>query len=72
MSNVVDFIVEEDGSGRHVRAATLERLVQFCVDEFGKILTYFLLSYDLHIIVEFNTEPISLTRIHTIDHLTVY
>ncbi|KAK3730255.1 hypothetical protein QZH41_019084, partial [Actinostola sp. cb2023] len=36
MSNVVDYIVEEDESGRQVRAATLEKLVQFCVDEFDE------------------------------------
>lgn len=40
MSNIVDYIVEEDETGRHIRAATLEKLVQFCVDEFGKILAY--------------------------------
>ncbi|XP_020893116.1 ras guanyl-releasing protein 3 isoform X2 [Exaiptasia diaphana] len=36
MSNVVDYIVEEDDSGRHIRAATLEKLVEFCVDEFDE------------------------------------
>lgn len=42
MSNVVDFIMDEDDSGRHIRAATLEKLVEFCVDEFGKKFVFLL------------------------------
>jgi hypothetical protein len=40
MSSVVDYIESEDdesGTGRRVslRAATLDKLIQFCIDEFG-------------------------------------